>query len=422
MSIGTYTAASIVISTCMALAILSFAPEEDLKVPSGFSDERRYELLPGKVEFLAGDSIRIGFHETGIESIPSKGKNTDTFLLWVKSSYGSVPVEPQTDSNNSYFQLPSFLCETAGETEVLLVVNNKITDRKMIRILPKEDSAITMESYFGPPSIQAGTADFAMLVTLPTDMYDNMVSDSTMVNIGSTFRRETSIFNIPMKNGYAWKVFPSTTTTGTYFVNASLYGFGAREMESEVHPSKPVDFTISAKREHDYADGNRLVRLSTSVLRDNYGNVISDGTLVTFEIESEQGNISKTSGTTINGVSTAQILHPDHPDTWSVRARISGIAESDSLKLVFTKITESIPINYYKLEDNIVVGPIISYMGQWVSDGTEISLFLNDNLILRKGSKEGIVNFSLSKLGLPSEKLTFEVRALGITETIEVER
>ena len=417
----TYPLLLSVFGACVALIVFSFLPNENTGEQVTVNDGR-YSILNTGNTFTAGDAIRLAYQGPGSTAGIASNGDPEKVVLWVDGSYGSVALTPSHDSDRPSFNLPDFLCQTAGDLKVTLLVNHQVMDHQILQILPKENSKVSMESYFGPPSIRAGTNDFAMLVTLPTDAYDNLLADSTRVTITSTFKGETTANETPLENGYGWKIYPSTTVTGKYFLNASLDGVGGREMECEVRPSLASDFNISAEREHPYADGNQVAVFTTSVIRDRYGNIVSDGTLVSFELTEGSLPTARTAAATINGVARAEILHPDHPLSWTIHARIPGMAKSDSLQLDFKPITDSLLTKYLVQEDRIVVGPLKSYMGQWVPDGTEVALFLDGTLLLVKESKDGSASFPLSQITLPKGNLELEVRALGLVERIVITR
>ena len=140
-------------------------------------------------------------------------------------------------------------------------------------------------------------------------------------------------------------------------------------MTASIYPSNPVDFLITASMTHAYADGNQMISFSTSKLVDQFNNTISDGTQVHFSIETGNGQILSSWAAVVEGVATAKLLHPEASDEWKITAFISGAAMSNTLKIKFLPAFSDFSINVSKKDNEISVGPIHSFLGQWIPDG-----------------------------------------------------
>ena len=153
-----------------------------------------------------------------------------------------------------------------------------------INILPKQNVA-NIETYIGPPSIEVGSSNYSMMVTIPIDEYDNPLKDSTQVQINHQFLDNRQYDDIYSKNGIAYKNISAYEKSGRIILSAQSQGVNSKEFDVTVYPSIPKDFNIKENRIHNYADGNHIITLRTSVLSDTYGNIVSDGTFVYFTIE-----------------------------------------------------------------------------------------------------------------------------------------
>ena len=78
------------------------------------------------------------------------------------------------------------------------------------------------------------------------------------------------------------------------------------------------------------ADGKELTTLSTTIIKDRYGNTIENGTLVSFILKNNNSAINAY-GKTINGIAKTQILHPKKPEKYMAIAFIAGFANSNEL-------------------------------------------------------------------------------------------
>ncbi|MBT8276730.1 MAG: hypothetical protein KJO39_11340 [Bacteroidia bacterium] len=379
----------------------------------------RGELLIKNDQFIAGDPISIDYRITLADTI-GKNESTYTVHLLVISAYGSSLLQGQITETGMNFVIPEEIARKSGDLDLRLIHNKRLLDSKTITITSKTNSGVIMENYLGPPSMTAGAKDFSMMVVMPTDEFDNLLPDSTLVSMREQIDETIISTDLYVVNGYAWKNIYSTEKAEKVFVSAECLGVNSKEMETKIRPSYPVDFGIFAMRTHNYADGNQIVSLSTSLIKDVFGNIIADGTVVTFTIITSDGHKLSTSGAILNGVAEAQILHPDHSVSWKIKGVISGIAESERITIEFESITRYLKVHFSKDGGKLFVGPLTSYMDQLAPDGTEVSLYTGDRFITRKSSLNGVVVFDLRQHEFELAENEITVNALGLSRTLKL--
>ncbi len=252
------------------------------------------KLLTTDTEFTAGEQIQLKF---------SSELNAPT-NLYISNSYGSTLLLPEFENELLLYTIPESISSKSG------IVNWKILDPDQtlsgsVYIKPKA-LVKSLESYLGPPSIQAGEADFSMMVVIPTDELDNPLQDNTMVTIKTQFLDREVNSDVITKNLLAYKNIYSPKESGRILVGSESLGTTSKEFDINVLASIPTDFTISEQRNHKYADGNQIVTLSTSQIKDAFENVVEDGTLIEFYIKTNNGAVLKASGTTIDGVANGK--------------------------------------------------------------------------------------------------------------------
>jgi len=291
-------------------------------------------------------------------------------------------------------------------------------------ILPKVDSKTVIESYFGPRSIQAGDRDYSMLVVVPMDAMDNPLPDSTRVMLHKQFYEVIDSVEIFTEKLMAWKNIMAYRKAGNINVSSTVLGINSIELTTNVFPSNATDFQISSFRNHDFADGNQITEFTTSEIKDEWGNTISDGTLVSFYIENEAGMILTTRGSSIEGMATAKIIHPDHPDTWKIKGYVTGLAESNVLEISFRQALKDFEIDFYNKNRSIKVGPLQSFMQQLIPDGAVVKLYIyHQNTLVevkQETSNNGFVTFKLPKSFYPENTYSFKIEALGKSKTTDV--
>ncbi|WP_158849340.1 hypothetical protein [Algibacter sp. L1A34] len=368
----------------------------------------KIELLTSQTNYEAGSKIVLKFSTT----------ETSKPLLYCSNSYGSTLVSPNLESNTLQYTLPQTISKKIG------AVNWKILDTiesitGTIKITPRKEVA-TMETYIGPPSIEAGGTDYTMLVVIPTDSLDNPLAENSLVKAKHQFLASEENNDIFTKNLIAYKNINSKKESGRMLVSSESLGINSKEFTINIKAAIPTDFTISAKRPHDYADGNQVTTFSTSIIKDKQGNVVSDGTFVTFFITNADENILKTTGTTIEGVAHAKIIHPNFKDTWSIKAYIDGMSESKIISLKYKQVIEDFDIAFSEKNRKITIGPLQSFMLQMIPDGLQVKLKIyKDNLLidtLTKTSYNGYVNFILKPAIYENGDYNFRIETAGKTK------
>ncbi len=367
-----------------------------------------YILITESKVFTADDNIELEFRFKG---------STDV-VLYCSNSYGSVILKPRIDSNLK-FTIPKSISNKSGLLNWQLQSDSdKVSGQ--LKILPKTKIK-TIETYIGPPSIEAGGKDYTMLVVIPTDDLDNPLIDSTKVSVKHQFLDNQTSNDIHTQHGFGYKNLSSYEKSGRIIISSECLGLNSKEYDVNVMPAIPTNFNIYSNRIHNYADGNQITTFKTSVIKDRFDNVVSDGTFVSFFITDKNGNKATTQGTTINGVATAKMLHPDHEDQWTIKAYIEGMANSDTLVLNYKQAVSNFDVSFSKNNRTINVGPLQSFMNQRVPDGLDVILkiYRNDNLEnqISKQSKDGFANFKLNLDRYPKGRYNFEIEVAGLTKS-----
>ena len=340
-------------------------------------------------------------------------------LLYCSNSYGSTLVSATAKEGTLQYIIPENIIKKIGVVNWIVLDKNK-SAAGQFNIIPKAEVA-TMETYIGPPSIEAGGTDYTMLVVIPTDSLDNPVPTNTKVNARFQFLASEENDDIFTNNLIAWRNINSKRESGRMLVSSESLGINSKEFTINVWAAIPTDFKISAKRPHNYADGNQVTTFNTSVIKDKQDNVVSDGTFVTFFITNDHGNILKTTGTTIEGVAHAKIIHPDFKDNWSIKAYVDGMAESDTITLSYQSVIEDFDVAFTNKNREILVGPLQSFMEQMIPDGLHVKLLIyKDNVLIDtiiKTSFNGYVTFNLKPAVYQNDTYSFSVETAGINKT-----
>ena len=328
-----------------------------------------YVLKTVPESITAGDTLSIEFDYKGNSEV----------LLYCSNSYGSSLIKPEI-GETLLFKIPAKIANKSG------ILRWKLQDGSspifgQVEILPKAEID-GIETYIGPPSIEAGETDYTMVVTLPTDHLDNPLKDSTKVKIKHQFLDSRKIDDIFTEHGFGYKNLYSYRPSGRMIINTECLGLNSKEFDVNVVPAIPTNFEISTKRIHNYADGNQIATIKTTLIKDRFDNIVSDGTFVTFFITNAAGYKEETSGTTIDGIATAKMIHPDHEDSWNITAYVEGMANSNTISVDFEQAITDFDVSFKENNRIITVGPLKSFMNQFIPNGLNVTIIIYQNEIV----------------------------------------
>ena len=373
----------------------------------------KVDLVSNITNSIAGEAISLTFKaDTDINNIK----------LQIKNAFGSVLLSPEASKKEDIvFQIPKNYTRVAGPCRWQLLVDGHTLQKGTVDIATNAPKATYIESYFGPRSVTAGNNDFSMLTIAPTDAYDNPLDDGTPVTVKYQFQDNIDELQIETESFFAFYNVRSTLKSGRILVTAECNGTSSKELATIVYPDNAVNFSISSSSAHNYADGNQIITFKSDVIKDQYGNIVTNGTLVTFVIKNDQDAYLYTIGTTINGVAEAKTLHPDKAATWEIQAFVTGAADSNTDNFTFKAAIKDYPVHFSKGNRNIDVGPFESFMKQLIPDGLLLQLDIydmNGAFVTSKKTttKNGVCNIYLGEYFLAAGKYNLKISAAGITK------
>ena len=367
------------------------------------------QLTSSKTQFTAGSNIVLHFSSLD-NNIP---------LLYCSNGYGSALVKSTAVSKSRLsYTIPKYMRRKSGILHWKLRISNN-TIQGQIEILAKT-KVYSMETYLGNPSILAGGLNYTSLVVIPTDTLDNPLKQGTPILVKEQFLELQTKTQLKTNNYIGHKKIFSPQFSGRMLLSSESLGTNSKEYTVDILPGIPTNFNITVQRNHDYADGNQITSIITSVIKDIYGNSVNDGTYVLFFIRTKDQAVLKTSASTIHGIAKAQIIHPEKETDWSIRAVITGIAQSNTTAIRYKQVITDFDIKFSNTNNMLTVGPLQSFMGQMIPDGLPVRLTMMNRQkeieVLTKTSLDGFVSFKLAKKDAQNKDYNFQVKAGGITK------
>jgi hypothetical protein len=393
--------------TVISLLLLSFfSPQEEI-----IDSQATFRIKQIENRTVSNKEQHVSFEtydHTGID---------DVYLI-LSGTYGTVVLESEFVDLVPYFFIPESFTKHAGIVTYTLVQNEKPIQEGTFKLFANTQNLGAIETYLGPRSIIANIRDYTMLVSIPTDTLDNLLPDSTQIALKTQFKTAITTTEHTLNSGFAWKRISSPLQTGRLSTGSTLGSSASKELIVDIFPDLAQEFSIRAVSNHNYADGNEIISFETTQIKDAHGNIMTDGMQVTFYIRNDTGAFWQIQTTTVNGYAFAKALHPQSPSNWQVTAAIAGITQSPEISTTFTPIIETIPVTMRK-NRQIVVGPLTSYLGQWVQDGIDVSLHIHGTTYDAL-TKNGEVQFHLKAEDYPKGAYTFTIQTLGLEATHKI--
>lgn len=394
---------TLLLAGCCALLFSFIVKEKENNAVS-------YSLLtPAKI-YKAGSPIALSF----------KSSSKEKTSLLLKSSYGSIVLSAKQSNDTLSYTVPEFYTQKAGHISWVLIANEKHINGSF-DIIPEDD--VRLENYLGPRSMPAGDGHYTMMVSIPTDRYDNPKPDRTPTVIKTQFLNNITEQNIPTKDFISWKRIYSPEKAGKILTSVTCMNTETKETETDVYATIPTNFTIDYTRNHAFADGNQVTILNSSIIKDKFGNTVGDGTMVTYIATTTENSVLKTYGNTVQGMAQAEILSPEQADTYTIKAYINGMAESNTINIKYKQIKTSIDYTLSDDKRTITVGAITSFMNQIAPDGTTVTLqvYHKDKIVgsINEYTRKGMAVFKLSDKEYRDKEYRFTITTFG--NTIETE-
>lgn len=373
------------------------------------SEEKKPSIILHTIDsvFVSGTFQTLDF-STSLKLTPT---------LYISNSFGTTVVEAQRIQKYLFYKIPNNITTKRGLVTWTLIYKKRTLKTGKLKII--SDVIVSkIETYVGPPSIEAGGRDFAMSVMIPTDTLDNPVMDNTKVIFKNQFLSRIDTVQLSINNLLSYRNIYSPDKTGRFLISSKCFTKESTEHTLNVWASLPTNFLVFSESNHHFADGNQICKISTSVIKDAYGNIISDGTSVNFIIEDKNGDFLKANGNTINGIATTKLVHPDHQQNWKIKAYVYGMAESNSIKLNFNQVIHTFKVQFTHHNRTIIVGPLQSFMNQMIPDGLRVELDILKHDKTHKymigTSKKGYVSFYLDPENYKNETYTFKITTAGV--------
>ncbi len=299
----------------------------------------------------------------------------------------------------------------AGEHSLSVWCNFQKVESKTLSINSLGPNG-TIESYIGSKSIPADNGlHWSMFTILPVDEFNNMVINSTKLVIKELRPNgEFVVKNVKTKDGIGFTKITSKTMKGKTLISTSSGSAYSKEKELLELPNFPKNIFLKPESDILYADSRQFFKLITNELFDNYGNRVSDGTLIKFKVVDSKGNQSFYRTFSMDGLASVNIQNPDNPGNLSVLGYIDNLVYSQALNLNFKPYVTNFNLQFIDNKEYLLIGPVIGPLNQLVSDGKEANILFTKAKTKKTGIiREGKTKVEMPKIILKGEKIIVSI-------------
>lgn len=338
--------------------------------------------------------------------------------LVLTSSWQTLTIEHHLEKPSFTLPIPAAISRVSGLMRVAAWSGNRQLAVDSIQLLSASPH-LPLELYLGSKSIVADGAHWAMITAVPADSMDNPVADQTPV----TFRllRPTGVEQTYGSNTahlISYQTIYSTTSAGKTLVGVQTQGVHGRQKQLLEVPGMATNFSLHVQQQTLIADGRQTFRLATGPIRDAFGNLVSDGTLVEFLVLDPDGTRRVTTGYTLTGVADVVLENPPSGGKLAVQAQVPQGGHSPVQLVSFRPGLQGIPLHFDRHLGVVTVGPLIDLLGETIPDGTIVQFIPDKGHPVQLEVQEGRARLSLRTLGKGIR--TLKVLTMGLSAKLNL--
>lgn len=360
---------------CLLLALVLLACTPQSTAPTIVIEPVRALRIEAPSLLRAGTPLTILVYVTPATA-------TNTVLLTAQGTFGFLPQGQQPVAGVARFSLKQLHTRFAGAVQVRASSGAIAVDTTVV--ITPGPAVDPILPQIGPRAIVAGGEQWTMVVATPRDALDNPVVSETPVTfraqhpVAPTAAPATGVETIvvPTQHLIAWTRIHSRNDAGPLRIAVNA-GFGhSPERVVIVTPGLPVPFQLLADKTHAPADGRQLVQISSSQIRDRFGNVLPDGTSTLLLATMTAQDQRALPAITIDGRIYTTIQAPSQPGVMQIQGWIAGVT-SEPLTITFGAgpAVQPIEVVTKKIAEGmqVIAGPLVGDLGQFIPDGADVT-------------------------------------------------
>ena len=394
--------------------------QEDPQIDGGIVSNM---VKPSSIEIDAPGEIMAGQPISVTVSVFDSSDNTEIILI-SEGSFGAIPQISDPSQGEAIFALGSKWTQYAGAMKLTARADGVETTRT-VNVIPGP-AADPILPLVGPRSIVADGEHWTMVVAVPMDEFGNAVAEGTQTAIhvqhpvapGQLPESAQEHIAAETRHQLTWARIYSGHTAGQTSISVTADDAHSPERSIREMPGPPVAVDISAEPAILPADGRQLVFLSTGQIKDQFDNILLEGTSVNFLATEPNGSRRIIPAIIVDGRAYATLQSSSVPGTMTVKTWIAGV-ESGNVNITFEEgpaiSAFSVAVNVAEDELFLSAGPLVAALNQLVPDGTDVTFSLTGPNGFKAEhtaqSDFGYVVTPIRRAGLPSGQYRLEATA-----------
>lgn len=369
-------------------------------------------LAANELTITTPDSIAAG--EALTVSVTGDFEPDTEVVMLVETGYGHHQLVDVADDGGAEFTIDPIDTPASGIITLTALAGDR-TGHATIEQVPGT-AVDPLELFLGPRTIEATNTTATMIVVVAQDEFGNPVQDGTEVEVRVTRPNlESQTFTLETDGLLAWSRIISETQAGRSKVAVTVDDGRGQELNFLEVAGSPVPFLVEAIDPPVPADGRSLIRVRTTELADEFGNVLPDGIKVFADIVGP-GGTRRLHSQVIKGQAEFTLEAPARPGTETVTVHASGTI-SPPLLVAFGSMVAGFDVTATTDIDGVrlSVGPVISALGAYVPDGTPVIV------TTEFGESEHPTFDGEADIVVPATSDAITVAVLGFERTIQVD-
>jgi hypothetical protein len=291
-------------------------------------------------------------------------------LLYMEGLNFLVQLEPILEKDSLKINLPSKSSEKAGIYIVNAVYHDTLKTLAEIEIASRTSEG-KITSFIGPKSILNNGLQESELTYFPTDKFGNPSGDQTRLFFSKSDDGYIQGEDFVLSGNYG---IQKLTSTAGNRINAGIANENGNSEERQIRTLSlcPTKIELFTENLLSIANGKQFFKVWTNFLIDENGQQVSDGTSCTFNVyDSNDKIVASYKAYTVNGIASCWVRNPTKAGSYKLEVFICNIEQVMKIGPFRSLVTD---FNFEWNEDYVKVGPIINDLGQFIPDGTPISL------------------------------------------------
>lgn len=343
------------------------------------------------------------------------GQDLDLVFEW----QGSLPavffsglnmyyrLEAKLENQKLEVSIPSKLSSKAGTYHIKTLHQNILEQLAEIRLLSRTSDG-KIVAYLGPKSILNDGQQKSQITAFPTDSLRNPTGKKSSIDLNVIDDAVESGELLTLTEDFITRKFTSDKGTSL------IVGVESENAFSEVNQIRtlslcPTNITLYKADKSFLADGHQFFKVWTDFLIDKNGQQIADGTIARLRVlDEDRKELAEYKSYAVNGIVSCWIQNPSIAGSYFMEITICNVSQELSLGK-FSNLVST--FRYKWKEDEIVVGPVTNSLGQYVPDGSSVSISIEGETLeqtIEKHIVDGYARFALDEFWLkelPSEGL-----------------